>query len=87
VACGVGTPKTKNMKTTVDALMSQAFDCHRTPRSQPYMDGASAALMFKLCGVALRNPFAQATANADAWWAGLDEGKQLARQYLAGLTS
>ena len=53
-----------------------------TPRSREYLEGVKAALSFR-CGESesLINPYKLGTASADAWFAGLDCGKNIFRLY------
>ena len=58
-----------------------AFDVPRDPRSAEYRDGALRILKLRLEGVALPPcPFPMPSAQADAWWAGTDEGHRIANR-------
>lgn len=67
----------------VDRLMAQAFDRsrHRDPRSAEYRWGVRAALDFRLLRHPLSCPFDIGTCQADAWFAGVEEGHSHWRRY------
>ena len=69
---------------TARELFDAAFETYRDLRSAAYREGALAALRYRL-GEAehLRQPHQLGTAEADAWFAGSDEGNCIARQYLS----
>jgi len=59
-------------------LFEKAFNAPREARSDEYKDGVLQALQFKteeIDGVSF--PYKMGTAQADAWFAGLDEGKRI----------
>lgn len=60
---------------TIDRLMSATFCPGRDPRSAEYKAGARAALAFLIEGVPMRCPFDIGTVQADAFYAGADEGR------------
>lgn len=66
--------------TTARDVFTRAFEGPRDARSREYRAGVLAALQFRF-GEAkgLRCPFEVGTAQADAWFAGTDEGHRLAR--------
>jgi len=64
---------------TVDELMQQAFERPRTPRSPEYKAGCRAFLDFKLNQVAIERNYQFGTAQADAFFAGVDEGHAILR--------
>jgi hypothetical protein len=68
-------------KTTVEELMAEAFAPGRDPRSQEYKTGVRAILAWRINGVPLEMPppFALGSAQADAYFAGQDEGKAIWR--------
>lgn len=78
-------PKEKSIAVT---LYDEAFapENYRDPRSQAYKDGVMAALRFRageiksLKGI---DHYELGTAEADAWYAGLDEGHRRWRSYQA----
>lgn len=63
------------------AILAAAFapERGRTPRSAAYKAGALAALEHRLEGRRLECTYEVGTAEADAWFAGVDEGAALAR--------
>jgi len=67
----------------VETLMRKAFDRPRTPRSKPYKEGAQWALDFRIRGLRPPCPYPVGTAEADAYFAGRDEGNGIWRAYQA----
>jgi len=63
----------------VQTLYRAAFDKPRDPRSNAYKSGALAALRFRCNGVRVVCPYHVATAEADAFHAGCDEGHAIFR--------
>ncbi len=67
-------------------IFDKAFSPGRDPRSDEYRQGVREALQYKLreinevCG---RKQYVMGTAQADAFYAGWDEGVMLAIEYLA----
>ena len=67
-------------------IFDKAFSPGRDPRSDEYRHGVREALQYKLgeineaCG---RKKYVMGTAQADAFWAGWDEGWRRAMEYLA----
>jgi hypothetical protein len=63
-------------------FMEVIFEGHRDPRSEAYRDGVHALLRCRLLATSLKkNPFEIGSAHADAWWAGVEEGKAVYRSY------
>lgn len=62
-----------------DRLLEDAFPTGRTPRSEEYRAGVLRALLFSLARIPVLCPYDTATAQADAFFAGLEEGKLIAR--------
>ena len=60
---------------TVDGLMAAAFDQPREPRSSAYCCGVRTILAHRIDGASLALPFEIGTAEADAFFAGEDEGR------------
>lgn len=60
---------------TVDELMHEAFDRKRDPRSDAYKTGVRAYLTYRLEHTDLPLPYSKGTAECDAYWSGLEEGK------------
>lgn len=60
---------------TVDSLMAAAFDRPREPRSSAYCCGVRTLLAHRIDGTAPALPFEIGTAEADAFFAGEDEGR------------
>lgn len=67
----------------LNRMMAWAFHESRDPRSAEYREGVRDLLLFKLVEKSLRNPFIPGTAHADAWWAGVEEGKQVFKFHVA----
>ena len=59
---------------TVDSLMAAAFDRPREPRSNAYKAGVRAKLSHVFDNVTTAMPYAPGTAEADAFFAGEEEG-------------
>lgn len=62
-------------------LLDQAFAVARAPRSPPYRLGVYHMLLKALQGEHLACPFKLGTADADAWFAGCNEGRRIASQH------
>jgi hypothetical protein len=54
-------------------LFNAAFSGHRSPRSPEYKAGVLAHLCFALKETGIHNPYAEGTAQSDAWYAGVQE--------------
>jgi hypothetical protein len=67
--------------TVVDQLMTAAFGRPRNPRSKEYTDGSRALLERKVNSVPLKCPYRMGTVQADAWFAGTDEGHLIWRDF------
>lgn len=65
----------KQKTITVDGLMAAAFDRPREPRSSAYCVGVRTLLARRIDGASLALPFEIGTAEADAFFAGEDEGR------------
>lgn len=61
----------------VDELMRAAFDVARDPTSPEYKAGARATLEHRIHQRPARCPHNLGTAQADAWFAGVDEGRAI----------
>lgn len=62
---------------TAQELFDRAFDANRKPRSDEYMKGAYEAFKYRAGEISLdeiKCPYPEATAQADAWNAGVSEG-------------
>ena len=69
------------------AVMREKFDVPRDPRSDEYKAGCRAALEFrKGVNKAAPCPYKTGTAQADAWFAGWDEGRSYVIGKREGLT-
>jgi hypothetical protein len=68
---------------TVDQLMQAAFFNGRTPRSAEYKAGTRMALEHRIERADIVPPYQAGTAAADAFFAGLDEGKSIWRAAVA----
>ncbi|CAN7774966.1 hypothetical protein [Paraburkholderia hospita] len=64
---------------TVDELIAKAFAPGRDPRSAEYKAGVRAMLEKRLNGQPLPMPYAQGTAQCDAYFASWDEGSAIYR--------
>lgn len=64
-------------EATVHAIVTQAFAPCRCPRSVEYRAGVTDLLMHRALGPRLACPYTLGTAQADAWFAGVEEGKAL----------
>jgi hypothetical protein len=71
---------TSAIALTVDRLFHDAFHTARDPRSTEYMDGARAALAFRIEGKPIPRDFAPASAQDDAFHAGIAEGHAIWRR-------
>lgn len=70
------------VKNLVEQLFEQAFPVGgtRDPRSAPYKEGVRAVLAFRIDGTKIPLPYRLGTAEADAHFAGCDEGHMLWRK-------
>jgi hypothetical protein len=68
---------------SVDRLMQSAFFNGRTPRSAEYKAGTRMALEHRIDRHDIVPPYPAGTAAADAFFAGLDEGKSIWRAAVA----
>jgi len=68
----------------VETLMHASFERPRTPRSKAYKQGAQWVLDFRIRGHRPPCPYEAGSAEADAFFAGRDEGNEIWRMYLAG---
>lgn len=67
----------------VDELMRVAFERPRTPRSEAYKLGTLWLLQFRVHGWRPACPHDPGTAEADAFFAGRDEGNEIWRAHMA----
>ena len=67
----------------VDEIVRLAFGAPRMPRSEAYQAGVRDQLRARALGRQMLCPYPQGTAEADAWFAGMDEGNALWRAELA----
>lgn len=63
----------------VATLMAQAFKGPREARSAAYKAGVRDMLTQMLCSQTVKLPYTQGTAEADAWFSGLHEGRAIAK--------
>lgn len=68
-----------NNQQRVATLMTQAFKGPRDLRSAAYKAGVRDMLNNMLCGQVVKPPYTLGTAEADAWGAGLHEGRAIAK--------
>jgi hypothetical protein len=66
----------------VNRLFAKAFEATRDKRSDPYKRGVYDGLVAKLETITTKNPFTLGTADADAWFAGNDEGRRRGQAWL-----
>ena len=60
-----------------ERVVEEAFPRHNTLRSEEYKAGARAILKYLLAGNPILCPFEPATAEHDAYYAGVDAGKRM----------
>ena len=66
-------------KLTAQVVFDKAFEPGREPRSDAYKQGVLACLRVRIDGMELvKCPFPAGTAEADAYYAGVNEGRALA---------
>jgi len=65
--------------SAVESLMVEAFAPGREPRSAEYKAGVRAILDWRINGAPLAAPYELGTAQADAYFAGQEEGKAIWR--------
>lgn len=75
---GMG-PARATADVTVDQLMQAAFFNGRTPRSAEYKAGTRAALESRIEHKDIVPPYQAGTTEADAYFAGIEEGKSIWR--------
>lgn len=63
-----------------DRLFTEAFREYRDPRSQAYKDGVLAGIRSGLGITKPKLPFTVGTAEADAWFSGVIEGRRIAKE-------
>jgi len=78
------TSNARMMSVTVDALMAEAFKPGRDPRSSEYKQGVRALLALRIDGTKLPRPYKMGSAQADAFYAGVDEGHRIWRAHNDG---
>lgn len=66
----------------LDQLMARAFNRPRTLRSAEYRYGTRAYLEGKFFGRPTTSPFADGTPQADAYYAGIDEGRHIWQRHI-----
>jgi len=65
-------------KLTAQAVFDKAFEPGREPRSDAYKQGVLACLRVRIDGMELvKNPYPAGTAESDAYYAGVSEGRAL----------
>lgn len=72
-------------KTVMKAqdIFDFVFSQPRDPRSEAYKQGVLSCLRKRIDGLPDRkNPYILGTAEADAWWAGIDEGLIIVRELI-----
>lgn len=75
------------MNAAVERIMAARFNPGATPRSLPYHEGLRAMLAHRLDGMPFAaSPYPVGTPEADAYFAGQDEGRVLARIEQDGAT-
>ncbi|MDQ2820821.1 MAG: hypothetical protein M3Y65_10555 [Pseudomonadota bacterium] len=64
----------------VERLMALAFFPGRAPRSAEYRQGCQAALEYRILGRRMPPGYAPGCCEADAWFAGAEEGRAIWRR-------
>lgn len=65
------------VRVLVQHMVDYRFtDCHGTPRSQEFKAGVKAGLLSRLAGETINYPYKTGTAAADAYFSGVDEGRE-----------
>lgn len=64
----------------VERLMALAFFPGRAPRSVEYREGCQAALEYRILARHMRAPYPAGCCEADAWFAGTEEGHAIWRR-------
>ena len=64
----------------VERLMALAFFPGRAPRSVEYREGCQAALEYRILVRRMRAPYPAGCCEADAWFAGAEEGHAIWRR-------
>lgn len=64
----------------VERLMALAFFPGRAPRSVEYREGCRAALEYRILARRMRAPYPTGSCEADAWFAGAEEGHAIWRR-------
>lgn len=64
----------------IDRVYQAAFDHPRDPRSDAYKCGVRDGIASRLKVAPAKCPYRLGTAEADAWFSGVDEGRAIARQ-------
>jgi hypothetical protein len=72
----------KKASGLVDQLFDAAFNNARDPRSAEYKAGVRAVLNYRVAGTRIRSAHPMGTAQADAFYAGVDEGHRIWRAHL-----
>lgn len=68
---------------TAQDVFDFAFSQPRDPRSEAYKQGVLSCLRRRIDGLPdCKNPYSLGTAEADAWWAGIDEGLMIVRELI-----
>jgi hypothetical protein len=66
-------------QSEIDALARERFAPGKTPRSEAFKAGWVAGIKWKLYGVQVEFPYVVGTPQADAYFAGVDDGMLTAR--------
>lgn len=70
--------------SVANQIYAAAFAVARQPRSAAYRAGVLSELRARLEGAPRHCPYAEGTAECDAWCAGTDEGARRANEYKQG---
>jgi hypothetical protein len=81
-----GTPRRAGADL-VAQLFSAAFDKPRDPRSTEYKAGVRALLVLRVHGLDIIRPYPMGTAQADAFYSGVDEGNIIWREHKRAQTA
>ncbi len=76
----MGSQAMRSMSLAED-LYHRAFDVPRDQRSLAYKNGVRDALRFHAEGIYLSRPYPEGSAELDAWYSGVSEGRAIWRQW------
>jgi hypothetical protein len=77
---GLAAPGQIDGPLQVERLMDLAFFPGRAPRSAEYRQGCQAALEYRILARRMHAPYPAGCSEADAWFAGVEEGHAIWRR-------